>query len=289
MSGSEHSLHDCHIHQIGGTAVSLSGGDPNRLLPGGCVVENCRIHDWGYWQKVYAPAIALKGVGHSVRHCVITEGPHMAIEVRGNDHEILRNDISRVCLDFSDMGAIYFNLGFQPQCRGTRISGNRFHDIGDGHDEVHGIYLDNGTMGVTITNNSFERIGFGPNTTGSAIRINGGRHNRVIGNSFMDCAATLECCFHLNDWGKPYRDHYERAWRKELYQIRALSAPHFARYPELNGLLQEDPVFPDSNVFEGNWVSNPSTRRVHPEAFRVCFGPAHIVISRGNLIAQPSS
>ena len=79
-------IDSCHIHHVGGTAIALDGGDWKTLAPGGAEVRNCRVHDCGYWQRVYCPGVSLSGVGHVVRQNTFQRFPHTAIIVRGNDH-----------------------------------------------------------------------------------------------------------------------------------------------------------------------------------------------------------
>jgi len=280
LQGQDLRLSACLIRDVGGTAVRLEGGDQEQLRPGGCEVVDCRIQRWGYWQKVYAPAVALKGVGHRLAGCDISEGPHVAIEVRGNDHLIEGNEIHNVVTEFQDMGAVYFNLGHEPLSRGTVIRGNLFRDIGAGQEMVHAIYLDTATAAVRVEGNGFVRIGVGG--TGAAIKGNGCSHLSIRNNRFLDCAKTLELDFFLNDWAADHRPGLELAWREALARVRSYRLSHLERYPELATLLTEDPALPDSNLFEGNLVANPKVARCHKGLYTTRFGEPDLVRCRDN-------
>ena len=80
--------------------------------------------DWFAWALLEAdPAVRLHGVGTQVTDCDISDGPHMGLAFDGNDHVIARNRFARVARDFSDMGAIYINLGEQPLMVGAGLLG----------------------------------------------------------------------------------------------------------------------------------------------------------------------
>ena len=92
--GSNSTVSNGHLHDLGGQAVDMYGsGDPETLTPGNSAVVNCHIHDWAQWSRVYTPAIAIGGVGNRVQHCKIDGGPHMSIVLYGNDHEVRFNPI----------------------------------------------------------------------------------------------------------------------------------------------------------------------------------------------------
>lgn len=53
--GTDHAIISSHIHHIGGTAVTLAGGNKTTLAPGNNRVENSHIHDFAYYHKAYNP------------------------------------------------------------------------------------------------------------------------------------------------------------------------------------------------------------------------------------------
>ena len=278
LEGLSHAVVACHIHHVGGTCIRLAGGDLQTLAPGGMQVENCHIHHWGYWQKAYASAVELHGVGHRVRHCLIHDGPHLALHVGGNDHCIEYNEVHNVVLDFRDMGALYLNQGFYPLRRGTLIRRNYFHHIGQQQDDVHGIYIDNATMGLCVEENVFFAFGSNTNRNVDAVKANGTSYVTVRNNVFIECANTFALSFFLNGWGRQQRADYEQAWAKQLQDLSG--CPHARRYPELTAFFEEDRVFPISNVFESNLIYNHTVPRTHPGAFKTTYGPA-LLLKKG--------
>lgn len=72
------------------------------------------------------------------------------------------------------------NAGEQPHERGTVIRRNYFHNIGESKAGVEGVYPDNFTIGLTIEENIFYKMG------NSAIKNNGGAHILNRNNIFID-------------------------------------------------------------------------------------------------------
>lgn len=121
-TGVNHAIVNTHIHHVGGTGVILNGGDRLTLEPGNNVVENSHIHDFAYYHKAYNPAVILTGAGNRISHSEIHDAPHPGILIFGNDHAVEYNNIYDVCKTFSDLGAIYMNLGLHRRS-GARSSG----------------------------------------------------------------------------------------------------------------------------------------------------------------------
>ncbi len=284
--GNQHAIRQCLVHAIGGAGIDLDGGDLATLEAGGGLVEDCEIEDWGYWQKVYAPAVSLRGVGQTLRRCRLRRGPHMAVEIRGNDHVVEGCEIAEVARDFSDMGAIYLNLGFEPLRRGTVIRGNLLREIGDSRDDVHGVYADNATMELTIRDNVFLGFGSATNRNVAAIKSNGGSEIEVSGNLFMDCACSFEFSYFLKDWGLKYLESYREAWRRELASPNWDRMRYFARYPALQDFAHQDRIHPPGNRFTRNIVWNPSIARAHAGAFMTRYGPETLLTASCNRIAD---
>ena len=99
---------DCHIYNVGAGGISLGGGDRASLTPAGNYVENCRIHDYNRIEKSYRPGIWMDGVGNRISKCDIYDAPSMAILFHGNNHVIELCDITNVCSEVDDQGAVYY-------------------------------------------------------------------------------------------------------------------------------------------------------------------------------------
>lgn len=255
LQGRNHGVRRCHVHHVGGIGVALSGGDTAALAPGGLFVEDSDIHHFAWLNQVYAPAVLIgyRSVGSRVSHNRIRHGPHVAVTVYGNDHLIEYNDVGHVVEEFTDMGAIYANLGSRPLERGTVIRRNYIHDIGQHHHLQNGVYPDNGTMGWLIEENVFHRIGGrGVAANCRAVNNNTGAHIITRHNVFIDCTipylmGTFCAQFHdanVARWEDYFRSH-------DLSQL-----PHAGKYPELLRFWQEPRQYPDTNRFEGNVICN---------------------------------
>jgi len=252
--GSDHAVLNTHIHHIGGTAVTLVGGDKDTLEPGNNSVENSHIHDFGYYHKAYNPGVMLAGVGNKMANNELHDAPHPGILVFGNDHLIEYNEIYDVCKNFSDLGAIYMNAGQTPQERGTVIRCNYFHNVGENKAGVEGIYPDNFTMGLKIEENVFYNMG------NSAIRNNGGAHIQTRNNIFVDSKVPYDYAdLYLGDDPEgQIEKNYMPKWQALFAENNNfVGTPYLAKYPELADFFTENRHYPDTNTFEGNVVYNP--------------------------------
>ncbi|MBB3113301.1 uncharacterized protein YjdB [Paenibacillus phyllosphaerae] len=257
-TGTNHGVVNTHIHHIGGTAVILNGGSRTTLVPGNNYVESSHLHDFAYYHKAYNPAVILTGVGNRVSHSEIHDAPHPGILIFGNDHTVEYNNIYDVCKMFSDLGAIYMNAGETPQQRGTVIKRNFFHDIGMSKAGVEGIYPDNFTMGLTIDENIFYRMG------NSAIRNNGGAHIKARNNIFVDSEVPYDYAdLYLGDNPEgQIAKNYMPKWQALFAQNdNFVGTPYLVKYPELADFFTEDRYYPTTNTFQNNVIYNPSVPR----------------------------
>lgn len=256
--GTYNGVENTHIHHIGGTAVTLTGGDKTTLAPGHNYVENSHIHDFAYYHKAYNPGVHLSGVGNVMSHNVLHDAPHPGVLIFGNDHLVEYNEIYDVCKNFSDLGAIYMNLGEKPQERGTVIRRNYFHNIGEGKAGVQGIYPDNFTMGLTIEENIFYKMG------NSAILNNGGAHIETRHNIFVDSKVPYDYAdLYLGDEPDDQVPlNYMPKW-EALFDANNdfVGTPYLTKYPELADFFTENRYYPDTNTFAENVVYNPTVPR----------------------------
>jgi hypothetical protein len=266
---------DCRFEDLGAGGILLKGGDEAKLQPSRHLVEHCSFRRLSWWNKVFRPAIMLEGAGHVVRGCLFEDLPHLAIEVKGNDFIIERNLFRRTCLDFRDMGAVYFNLGENPLRRGTVVRDNVFTDIGRQGGRRSAVYIDNGTNGVLVQGNLFDRIGGQEGDW--TVMIHGGDHNIVEENSFVDCTLPLHVNFFFNTWGKDMYPEIRKQWEKILSAPEA--GPRIAAYPELKEFLSTDRVTPGNNIFRNNRFSHGGENR---EFLTVGGGPQDRLKVSGN-------
>lgn len=247
VSGQNNGVARCEIRGLGQTGVSLSGGDRARLTAGGNFVQNCRIHTFGRWERTYAPAIQIDGVGHIAANNLLYDGPHSAILFNGNDHLIELNEIHDVCYEVDDAGSVYAGRDWGLQ--GNVIRHNFFHDIKSilpGSNGVHAVYLDDCASGITVFGNVFYAI------SGRAIMCGGGRDNTIENNVIAKCGAA-----HFTDRrGKVWIDK-DNGWRllDKIKKYNYIEPPWSTRYPRLAHILDngyDRAKDPEGCVIRGN-------------------------------------
>jgi len=229
ISGDRNGVAQCEIRGLGETGVSLSGGDRYKLIAGENFVRNCRIHDFGRWERTYAPAIRINGVGHTAANNLLHNGPHSAILFGGNEHRIELNEIHNVCYEVDDAGSIYCGRDWGLQ--GNVIRHNFFHHVKSilpGSNGVHAVYLDDCASGITVFGNVFYEI------SGRAIMCGGGRDNTVENNVIARCGAA-----HFTDRrGKVWIDK-DSSWKllEKIQKYNYTEPPWSTRYPKLAQIL----------------------------------------------------
>eukprot|EP01052_Picozoa_sp_SAG31_P017513 SAG31_NODE_1200_length_9419_cov_15.101717_2_plen_468_part_00 len=120
---------DVEVQAIGGTGISISGGDRPTLSRGDHAVINCTVHDFARINWCYHPGIQLEGVGNIASYNEIYNAPHQGILVGGNDHLIDHNVFHDLLLQSFDSGAIY-KSDRDWTARGLVISSNFFYNLG---------------------------------------------------------------------------------------------------------------------------------------------------------------
>lgn len=256
LQGMQHGISASHLHDIGGKAIHLDCGNKETLESGECYVIDSHIHDWSWYHKVFNGAININGVGQKILYNHIHHAPHGAIYLYGNDHLVSHNDIHHIIQDFIDMGGIY-GTGDNPLERNYTISNNYFHDIGQFYLGQHAIYPDRFSMGWSIYNNIFLRIGSSqiPSPGNHAIHLNSTSHINVHNNIFIDCTQPLA----LNDYASLHRYKESRLlWERIFSSERIAKLPHIKRYPELAKFWQENRQTPNTNFFRTNLIWNPN-------------------------------
>ncbi|WP_224725555.1 Ig-like domain-containing protein [Paenibacillus vietnamensis] len=258
LTGVDHAIDSTHIHHIGALAVTLNGGNATTLAPGNNRVTNSHIHDFAFYNKAYNPGVVLRGVGNRAVGNEIHDAPHPGILIFGNDHLVEYNNIYDICKMFSDLGAIYMNAGSTPQERGTVIRRNYFHHIGERKPGVEGVYPDNLTMGLTIEQNIFYKMG------NAAIKNNAGSYIAADNNVFIDSYVPYDNqeMFLGDQPGNKIDEAYMTQWH-ELFERNNNFAgtPYLTKYPELAGFFEENRYYPDSNGFTNNVIYNPTVKR----------------------------
>jgi hypothetical protein len=262
--GNGHTVRSCDVHHHGTGGLTVSGGDRKTLSPSGHRVENNHIHHVSERMRTAAYNIHLDGVGIRVLHNLISDAPHQAIGVGGNDHLFEFNEVHHVGMASDDCGAFY--MGRNPSHRGTVIRHNYWHHIGS--DFAHGscaIYFDDGDGGQRVEGNVFHKASGG---SFGAVFNHGGYGNWVDNNLFIECDQAIGSA----PWTeKAWRDFLAEPIYKKLFleDVDITRPPYTEHYPELVGFLEEsgrlrlneasnNVAVRCKNYIEGNWKVGPS-------------------------------
>ena len=252
VSGSNITVSGCEIANCMKGAISVSGGNQTTLVPGNNAVIGCEIHDYALLMKTYAAGASLGGVGNKVIGCEIYNSPQNAITGGGNDHLVQGNKIHDVLKEAADAGAIYFGRSYVQ--RGNKFIGNEIYNLASdsSYGGQYGIYLDDCYCGATIQDNYFHDI------TGTAVFLNGGRDNTVIGNEFKNISGTGVVLANtgLTDWNGASDDEFFRTMG--LKSGLHTTAP-YAKYAHLANVLNDEPRKPKYNVVSGNSFTSVGT------------------------------
>ncbi|MDO4558383.1 MAG: right-handed parallel beta-helix repeat-containing protein, partial [Planctomycetia bacterium] len=239
--GTRHEVRNCEMYHLGAGGVQISGGDRTTLTRCDHLVDNCHIHHYGEWRRMYSAAVTLGGVGVTVSHGTFHDAPHCAILYDGNDHTLEYNEIFRVIQEAQDAGAIY--TGRDWTARGTVIRYNYLHDF-EGYRGTWGmgIYLDDMHSGTTIHGNIFRNVHW-------AAFIGGGRDNVVSGNIFVRCPGALQIDNRAMGWAS---EAVHGVMTERLKAVPYEDEPWRSRWPQLMTLLQDEPAAPKGNLIIGN-------------------------------------
>jgi len=224
--GTRHTVTGCTIYGTGDGGLELTGGDRPTLTPCGHVATHNHIHHFGRWSRSYQAGIHAEGVGMRLAHNAIHDGPHNAILYGGNDFTIEYNDISRVCLESGDVGAIY--TGRDYSFRGNVIRYNYIHHLGGVGMGCAAIYMDDCVSGHEIRGNILEES--------DGIWLGGGRDFIIENNLFLNCPRGI--CYDNRgiDPNPVWQTMVNSTMKERLEAMRYLEPPYHTRYPELEAL-----------------------------------------------------
>ncbi len=230
----------CNFEEIGGTGVDMDNGVSDTLTPGNSIITNCVFDGFQRVQTTGTPGIAIWGVGNTVSHCVMTDAPYIAIRFDGNNHVIEYNDISNVCQDTADTGAIY--AGRHWEDRGNEIRYNYIHDIKiidtNTGMKVQAIYLDDGFSSANVHGNIIKDVP-------SVALFGGGRHNTFENNIVINCEEPFVFDERYLTWDQTEIMGYLKAtpYTSDVWK---------EAYPELQNILEDEPGAPKYNTIRNN-------------------------------------
>lgn len=197
------------ISFTGSNGISMGGGDRKTLAPCNHVADNNYIHHIGVYNK-NACGVGATGVGITISHNLIHDGPRMGVQMGGNNITVEYNHMHHLLLETQDGGAIYTGGRDWISSRGSKWQYNRIHDIigcGQESDGLHhpwfsfGLYPDDNTGGVDIIGNLVYRCEWTP------IHMHSSRDCLVENNIF---ALGNRFQFDLHGWTKDqhfWKDH----------------------------------------------------------------------------------
>lgn len=178
--GRRNGAEDNLMYDLFAGGISIMGGNRTTLEAANNYAHNNQIFNYAQYYKTYNPAIGLNGVGNRATNNLIYDAPHQAIQFRGNDLLIEKNEIYEVLKETSDSGAIYTARDWTYQ--GNQIKYNYIHDIKT-RAEQYAIYLDDLMSSAYIYGNIIYNVG----NTGYSNLIGGGRDSTFSNNILIDC------------------------------------------------------------------------------------------------------
>ena len=242
-----------NIHDTGEGGVYITGGDRTTLQAANNVVHNNHIHHFANTILAFCPAVETQGVGSRISHNLIEYGASAGVVIGGNEHILEKNEISHVCDQTADCGAIYDGRNWTD--RGNVIRYNNLHDIyGYGLLQANaaentvsyaqagavGVYLDDGMSGFNIYGNIFNNAGT------MAIQLGGGRDNFIQNNVFFSkaCAICVDARWPAYDWSPN---------RSTLQSMPIAGAAWRSKYPTLAAPMSHD-TWPEGNSIINNII-----------------------------------
>jgi hypothetical protein len=233
------------LTDIGGTGISIDGGDRARLLSGRNVVADNEIRRFGRVLRTYRPGVRIDGVGQLVRHNLLAEAPHSAILLAGNDHRIESNEIFDVLRETGDCGAIY--AGRDWTMHGNVIRWNVIHHLrGTDARYQNGVYLDDMASGITVASNLFYECHWG-------MLVGGGRDVLIRGNVFVGGSLGVRFDARGIGWMASWlADPATSTLHKRLEAVPYREPPWSVRFPMLRSYLTDRFGRPVGSAVVGN-------------------------------------
>ncbi|WP_176706141.1 OmpL47-type beta-barrel domain-containing protein [Paenibacillus hemerocallicola] len=226
----------------GGVIVSGAGYRPT-LAPAHHTIANNYFTRYSIVSRTSAPAVSARGVGITVSNNAISEAPHLAISIDGNDNIVENNEIFAVVKETRDAGAIYSGRNYTNQ--GNMIRNNVIHDVyGDEKQGAHAIYMDDALSGTTIKSNVFFNLN-------RAVFIHGGRDHVVDSNLIAKSKESIGIV-NLSGGGGSALLGPSGTLRTTYMEMPVSSDLWKARFPTLENLFSDEPHLPKYNTITNN-------------------------------------
>lgn len=177
-------VEDCNMTYLGGGGVKIYGDETETTKTGNCIIRSNKIYKGGMRHAAACGITVCHSANNEISDNEISYLDYSGVSVGwvwgyhknlcyGNI--IKNNHVHHIGMGrLSDMGGIYL-LG--PQT-GTVVKGNLIHDVNSAHYGGWGIYLDEGSMYVTVSDNTVY------NTKCHCFHQHYGAHNVLKNNTF---------------------------------------------------------------------------------------------------------
>lgn len=286
--GKLHGVVGCDVTQTGQGGIHLEGGDRKTLTPAGHTADNNHVHHTARWDPVYQQGITLFGVGNRATHNLIDNVPHVAIGFSGNEQTIEYNEIHSSVFQSNDAGAVYTSPPDETwSMRGHKIRFNYLHHIhGFEGKGCLGVYLDDCFSSADISGNVFYDVA-------TPILIGGGRDNTMANNLFVKCGRAFSIDARGLGWAKSVGDFAT----KELHDLNYKQPPWSVKYPQLLGILEDEPLAPKGNLLARNvcwggpwgWVEEAAKKGLKEEENLVGIDPLFVAPPPAGFALKPGS
>ena len=271
LSGWTNTVRECEFFNVL-NGISLAGGSVPSLTHGNNLVENCLFENRRLNRRS-GNGIGLIGCGNIIRHSVFLHHPHGAIDFGGPHHLIEYNRIVDTCSQNGDCGALY---GWGKMMSiGSVI---RYNDIVGSLG--WGIYLDDGTSGVTVHGNVLREL------PGWSIFLGGGR-DLVISDNVMYHAGGIQLDNRGLWW--PSFANYEAEHESLIRGLNYTGGVWLAQHPNVAHWHDDGTnMFAHTdNVFANNLQLNDEREGQFCLAeYRGLLGPPGRLKSAGNVVVR---
>ena len=258
--GKNHKIISCDVYNTGSGGIYLSGGNKKDLVPGNCLVENCKVHDYNRRSKFLWSGINVDGCGNIVRNNEIFNSDYQGIYVHGNEHIFEYNYIHNVAENSNDVSGWY--TGRDPSDRGNIIRYNYFENIGRPDRKwTMGVYFDDAACDALVEGNVFYNAG-----SYGAVYSNAGQDLVISNNIFIDINGpvlqlkSMWWDFASDPGNWKYYFGENGIYRKRLTKSVDIKKPPYSeKYPNLINWINLTPdgktyygMYPERNKFENN-------------------------------------
>ena len=248
LHGDRNAMRNCEVAQVGRAGVSAGGGDRKTLRRAESVFEGNHVHDFGVFQRTYAPGFGVSGCGITLRANVMHDAPHSAVLYGGNEHLFEYNNVYRVLLETGDAGAYYTGRDWTTQ--GNLLRFNYTHDLGAEGEMANtmGFYFDDCDCGDEVYGNVFHNVSRG-------IMVGGGREHPIRNNVFSRCliGMSIDCRgMTWKHWNSVSVGGSSWLLEDKAKAFGYTNGVWAARYPRLADIMNDHPREPLYNPVENN-------------------------------------